>query len=112
MEHVHRLEKILVELRLQQLVVGNVAGEGHHFTVGQVDEWVEGKEMLVIGGGGFARTAGGVDHQAVDVGAGRAQDEGDVFAVQLQVELVEEGDPGNVLHWPLVEVTEQVAERL
>ncbi|MNH45081.1 hypothetical protein D3C79_1074330 [compost metagenome] len=42
--------------------------------------------------------------------ARRAQDEGDVLALQVPVQLIEEGGPGDVFQRPLIEVAEHPAE--
>ncbi|MNN38742.1 hypothetical protein D3C81_1527500 [compost metagenome] len=110
MEDSHRLQETLEKLRFLPLLARKELAVGDHLAVGQADEGVEGEEVLVVGRGDFRGAARGIDHQAFGVLARRAQDEGDVLALQVPVQLIEEGGPGDVFQRPLIEVAEHPAE--
>ncbi|MNR52421.1 hypothetical protein D3C85_1722670 [compost metagenome] len=66
--------------------------------------------MPVVGRCDLGGAACGVDHQAFGLLARWPQDEGDVFALQVLLQLVEKASPGGVFQWPLIEVAEHPAE--
>ncbi|MNN42389.1 hypothetical protein D3C81_1565650 [compost metagenome] len=110
MEHVHRFEEVLVELRVQPLLPGHELLQGDHLAAGQVDERIEAEIVLAVGRHHFRRTAVGVDHQPFVLVARRTQDEGDVLAVQALAEFVEERLPRCGFQGALVEIAQHRAE--
>ncbi|MOA18860.1 hypothetical protein D3C78_1392030 [compost metagenome] len=109
-EHADRFEEVLVELRVQPVLLGDEFLQGDHLAVGQVDEGVEVEIVLVVGGHHLRRAFIGVDHQAVELVARRTQDESDVLAIKAVAEFDEEGLPRCGLQGALVEVAQHRAE--
>ncbi|MCY1452297.1 hypothetical protein D9M71_692070 [compost metagenome] len=109
-EHIHRLQEVLVELRVQPVAIRDEFGQGDHLAVGQPDEGVEAVEVLIVGVRHLRGRTGRGNAQAIHVLAGRAQDEGGVLGGEAFLQFIQEGRPGNVLQRSLIEVTKHPAE--